>query len=65
MTDCKSKDTQIAKRQSHSLDMCPKTPQEKERMAKVTYANTIGSLMYAMIFTRLDISYAEELVSRY
>ena len=65
MTDCKPKDTLIAKGQFFSLDICPKTPQEKERMASVRYANVIGSLMYAIICTRPNISYIVGLVSRY
>ncbi|KAE8727554.1 putative ribonuclease H protein [Hibiscus syriacus] len=34
-------------------------------MAKVPYANTVGSLMYAMVCTRPDISQAVGVVSRY
>ncbi|KAH9685886.1 hypothetical protein KPL70_014146 [Citrus sinensis] len=65
MVVCKPMDTPIAKGQSLSLDMCPKTPQEKERISRVPYANAIGSLMYAMMCTRPDISYVGGLVSRY
>ena len=32
-----------------SLDMCLKTREEKERMARVPYINAIGSLLHAMI----------------
>ena len=60
MVDCKPMDTPIVKRQSLSLDMCPKTPQEKERIFRVPYANVIGSLMYDMMCTRPDISYVVE-----
>jgi len=34
-------------------------------MSKVPYASTIGSLMYAIVFTRLDIVHAMGVVSRY
>ena len=34
-------------------------------MAKVPYANAVGSLMYAMVCTRPDISQAVGVVSRY
>ena len=34
-------------------------------MAKVPYASTCGSLMYAMVATRPDIAYAVGVVSRY
>ena len=38
--------------------MSPKTTEEMVEMAKVPYASAIGSLMYAMLCTRPDISYA-------
>ncbi|KAE8665322.1 Detected protein of unknown function [Hibiscus syriacus] len=38
---------------------------ERVYMAKVPYANAVGSLMYAMVCTRLDISQAVGVVSRY
>ena len=34
-------------------------------MSKVTYASAIGSIMYAMISTRPDVSYALSVTSRY
>ncbi|KAG8483065.1 hypothetical protein CXB51_021938 [Gossypium anomalum] len=43
---------------SLSKEMCPLTPQERERMSKIPYAFAIGSIMYAMLCTRPDVSYA-------
>ena len=34
-------------------------------MAKVPYAFVIGSLMYAMVCTKLDVAHAIGVVSRY
>ncbi|KAK9042692.1 hypothetical protein V6N11_017757 [Hibiscus sabdariffa] len=34
---------------SLSKEMCPSTPQERERMSQIPYALAIGSIMYAMI----------------
>ena len=65
MHNCKPIDTPIAKNERLSLDMCPKTQDEKEKMACVPYANAFGSLMYAMICTRPDICYVVGLVSRF
>ena len=48
-----------------SKDHCPKTPQEEEHMRTVPYASAVGSLMYAMLCTRLDICYAIGMVSKY
>jgi hypothetical protein len=65
MQDCKPIDTPIAKGEGLSLRMCPKTPDEKAQMEKVPYSSAVGSLMYAMMCTRLDISFAVGMVSRY
>ena len=65
MANCKSMDTPIAKRQCLSLDMCPKTSQENERIARVPYANTVGSPMYVMMCTKPDINYTIGLVGKY
>ena len=34
-------------------------------MSKVPYSSIVGSLMYAMVFTRPDIAHAVGVVSRY
>lgn len=34
-------------------------------MSHLSYPNVVGSLMYAMVCTRLDISHAVGVVSRY
>ena len=65
MHNCKPIDTPIAKNESLSLDMCLNTKDEKERMARVPYANAVGSLMYVMVYTRPNICYAIGLVSRF
>ncbi|KAK8640458.1 hypothetical protein V6N13_008211 [Hibiscus sabdariffa] len=50
---------------SLSKEMCLSTPQERKRMSQIRYASAIGSLMYAMICTRPDLSYAVSMTSRY
>ncbi|KAK9020229.1 hypothetical protein V6N11_054719 [Hibiscus sabdariffa] len=50
---------------SLSKEMCPSTSQERERMSQIPYASAIGSIMYAMICTRPDLSYALSMTSRY
>jgi hypothetical protein len=45
--------------------MCPKTQGEIEYMSRVPYSSTVGSLMYAMVCTRPDITHAVGVVSRY
>ena len=65
MHNCKPIDTLVAKNESLSLDMCPKTQDEKEKMARVPYANVVESLMYAMMCTWPNICYFVGLVSRF
>ncbi|KAK9098657.1 hypothetical protein Syun_025702 [Stephania yunnanensis] len=65
MQDCKPIDTPITKDQGLNQRMCPKTPHEREQMAKVPYTSAVGSLMYAMMCTRPDICFVVGMVSRY
>ena len=45
--------------------MSPKNVEEREYMTHVPYASAVGGLMYAMVCTRLDLSQAVFMVSRY
>ena len=65
MHDCKHMDTPVERNLSHSLDMCPKSPKEKEQMSKVPYSSAIRSLMYAMMCTHLDICYDVGLANKF
>ena len=48
-----------------SKSQCPNTKDEREGMSKIPYASAIGSIMYAMLCTRPDVSYALSITSRY
>jgi hypothetical protein len=37
------------------VDQCPKTHEEEKYMSRVPYVSVVGSLMYAMVWTRLEI----------
>ena len=39
-----------------SKSMCPKTHDERTHMGMISYALAIGSIMYAMLCTRPDVS---------
>ena len=45
---------------THSKSLCPWT-----HMSLIPYASAIGTIMYSMIFTRPDVSYALSVMSRY
>ncbi|WVZ64448.1 hypothetical protein U9M48_013958 [Paspalum notatum var. saurae] len=44
--------------QSTYIDKCPSTIDEQKRMSEISYASAITSIMYAMICTRPDVSFA-------
>ena len=48
-----------------SKSQCPITKDEREHMDKIPYASSIGSIMYAMLCTRPDVSYALSMTSRF
>ncbi|KAH9689127.1 hypothetical protein KPL70_015374 [Citrus sinensis] len=48
-----------------SSSSCPTSQEERDYMARVPYASAVGSLMYAVVCTRPDISQAVSMVSRY
>ena len=48
-----------------SKRMSPKTSEERNRMSFIPYASAVGSTMYAMLCTRLDVAYALGIVSRF
>jgi len=48
-----------------SAAMNPKFEHEKKCMETVSYSSTVGSLMYLMVCTRLDIAQVVSVVSRY
>jgi hypothetical protein len=45
--------------------LCPTDPDEQLRIRVIPYASAIGSIMYAMICTRLDVSYTLSATSSY
>ena len=48
-----------------STEQCPKTQEEEEDMSHVPYVSAVGSLMYAMVYTRRDIAHAVGVLSKF
>lgn len=48
-----------------SKEDSPKTKKENDYMSKVPYVSTVGSLIYVMVSTRLNIAQAMRVVSRF
>uniref|UniRef100_A0A2N9F1W8 CCHC-type domain-containing protein n=1 Tax=Fagus sylvatica TaxID=28930 RepID=A0A2N9F1W8_FAGSY len=57
MKDCRPVSTPVSKGMILNKSMCPTNKIELEEMKAVPYAQAVGSLMYAMTSTRLDICY--------
>ena len=51
--------------QSLMISSCPQSEEDIEKMSHVPYSSVVGSLMYVMVCTRLDLSHAVSMVSHY
>ena len=65
MNKAKPVSTPLGSHSKLSKEQSPKTEEEMDYMSKVSYASTIGSLMYAMVCTRPNIAHAVGVVSRF
>jgi hypothetical protein len=65
MQECKPVKVPIPVGVKLSVDQCPKKNEEEEEMSHVPYASVVGSLIYGMIFTRMDIAHAVGVLRRY
>ena len=45
--------------------MSPKPIDDREYISHILYSSELGSLMYAIVYTRLDLSQAVSMISRY
>ncbi|TQD95783.1 hypothetical protein C1H46_018622 [Malus baccata] len=65
MKAAKSVSSSLANHIKLSKKSCPKTYEEKEKMAVVPYFSAVRSIMYAMVCTWPDIAHAVGVVSRF
>ena len=65
MKDCSPGVTPIVEGDKFSLNQCPSNDLEKKEMKNIPYASVVGSLMYAQVCTRLDISYVVGMLGKY
>jgi hypothetical protein len=63
--DCKLVKVPIPVGKRLTVEHFPKTQEDIEDMAHVPYAIAVGSLMYVMVCTQLDISHAVGVLRRY
>jgi ATP-binding cassette subfamily B (MDR/TAP) protein 1 len=65
MPDAKKVTTPIAPHFKLSSTQSPVSDEDIEYMSRVLYSSDVGSLMYVMVCSRPNLSYAMSLVSRY
>ena len=65
MHDSSRVNTPIAPHFKLSSAQCPTKDEDLKYMSKVPYFSAVGSLMYDMVCSRPDLSYAMSLVTRY
>ena len=65
MQNCYSSVALVVKGEIFCELQCPKSDLEKNQMEKISYASTVGSIMYAQVCTQPDIAYAVGMLGRY
>ncbi|XP_062075382.1 secreted RxLR effector protein 161-like [Humulus lupulus] len=65
MNNAKITKLPITSQHQLSKEQCPKTKDEADYMNRVPYSNAVRFLMYLMVCTRPDLSYAMSLLSKY
>ena len=65
MHNAKPVSTPLASHFKLSKEMCPETQEEIDYKSRIPYSSVVGSLMYVMVCTRLDVAHAMGVVSRY
>ena len=65
MGNSKAISTPLAAHFRLSAECCPQFEEDIDRMSNVAHFSVVGSLMYAMVCTRPDLSHGVSVVSRY
>lgn len=65
MVKAKPVQTPLATRFRLSCQQCLNTIEEESEMSSIPYSGAVGCLMYAIMLTRPDISYAVSIVSKH
>jgi hypothetical protein len=65
MQNCSPSVAPIIKGDKFSKFQCPKNDLECAQMKQIPYASVVGSLMYAQVCTRPDITFVVRMLGRY
>jgi len=65
MKDSKVVGTPFGHHTRLSIKQCPQSDEEKRKIEGTSYASGVGSIMYSMVCSRPDLSYAISVISRF
>ncbi|WJX16947.1 hypothetical protein P8452_06919 [Trifolium repens] len=65
MSDSKVVNTPLGHHSKLSIKQCPQSEDERKKMESTPYASGVGSIMYGMVCSIPDLSYAISVVSRF
>ena len=65
MGNCKAVSTPLIAHFRLSVECCPQCEEDIDTMSNVPYSSAVGSLMYAMVCIRPELSHTVSVVSRY
>nr|CAN81602.1 hypothetical protein VITISV_031788 [Vitis vinifera] len=65
MNNCSPSVSPIVNGDRFNLNQCPKNDLEREQMKNIPHVSTVGSLMYAQVYTRPDIAFVVGMLRRY
>jgi len=65
MKDSKVVGTPLDHHTKLSIKQCPQFDEEKSKMDGTSYANGVGNIMYGMVCSRPELSYAISVISRF
>lgn len=65
MVDAKPLDAPLSSHLKLTTKQCPISIEANAKMSKISYASAVGSLIYAMVGTCLDIAHLVGVVSRF
>ncbi|RZB99644.1 Callose synthase 7 isoform B [Glycine soja] len=65
MTDSKPINTPLSEKEKLSAMIKVQALADQDYMSKVPYSSVVGSLMYAMVYTRPDLAYVVSMISRF
>ena len=65
MLECRSTSTPMTTEADLNTSMSPSRPSDLDKLAKISYQNAVGSLLFIVQATRPDLAFAVSTISKY